>query len=421
MVEEFEVETVRAPVGPIVARAGGDGHPVSLAEISLDADMRVSTGMREFDRVLGGGIVPGSLVLVAGAPGIGKSTLMTVLGRNLGSARLLYVTGEESLRQVKLRAARLDADAAHTHVLAQTNIEAIVDAVQQMEPDILVVDSIQTIYRPDLQSAPGSVSQVRESAATLLQLAKRMEIPTFLIGHVTKTGAIAGPRVLEHMVDTVLHLEGDRHHTFRILRAVKNRFGSTNEIGIFEMGSDGLREVDNPSELFLSERSENVSGSAVVCSMEGTRPVLVEIQALVTSSSYASPQRSATGFDSRRLQMLLAVLEKREGLQLSAQDVFVNVAGGVRLDEPAVDLGVVASIATSFRDVPIDRSALFIGEVGLGGEVRSVTQISLRLREASKLGFRRAYVAAGHEAGPNAAPLEVIPVASVNRLLDLIS
>ncbi len=421
MVEEFEAALVRAPVGPIITRAGGDGHPVPLSEISLDADMRVSTGIREFDRVLGGGIVPGSLVLVAGDPGIGKSTLMTVLGRNLGSAQLLYVTGEESLRQVKLRAARLDADGGRTHVLAETNIEVIVDAVQEMEPDILVVDSIQTIYRPDLQSAPGSVSQVRESAATLLQLAKRTETPTFLIGHVTKTGAIAGPRVLEHMVDTVLHLEGDRHHSFRILRAVKNRFGSTNEIGIFEMGSDGLREVDNPSELFLSERSGNVSGSAVVCSMEGTRPVLVEIQALVTSSSYASPQRSATGFDGRRLQMLLAVLEKREGLRLSAQDVFVNVAGGVRLEEPAVDLGVVASIATSFRDVPVDRSALFIGEVGLGGEVRSVTQLGLRLREASKLGFQRAYVASGHETGNGAPTLEIVPVESVNRLLDLIS
>ncbi|MBT8398921.1 MAG: DNA repair protein RadA [Rhodothermia bacterium] len=418
LVEEFQRTAVRTPVGPTLS-AVGDEHPKRLAEVSLDAEVRLRTGISEFDRVLGGGIVRGSLILLAGDPGIGKSTLMTVLGRHLGDTVILYVTGEESLRQVKMRAERLEVDSASTHVLAQTNVELIAEATRELMPDILIIDSVQTLYRPDLDSAPGSVSQVRESASTILRIAKSLEVPTFIIGHVTKSGAIAGPRVLEHMVDTVLQLEGDRHHSFRILRAAKNRFGSTNEIGIFEMTSSGIREVDNPSEIFLSDRSEDVSGSAVVCSVEGSRPVLVEIQSLVAQTSYATPQRTTTGYDGRRLQMLLAVLEKREGLQLSGQDVFINIAGGVRLEEPAVDMGVIVATASSFRNVPVARRSVFIGEVGLGGEIRSVTQIGLRLREASKLGFDRAFVPAGNaDAMEAGVDIEVVPVRDVSELLE---
>ncbi len=420
-VEELDAPAGRSPLGPALTGVPSTATPTRLADVSLDVEQRLRTGIEEFDRVLGGGIVPGSVVLLAGDPGIGKSTLMTALGQHLSGTTILYVTGEESLRQVKLRADRLGIESPDTHVLAQTNVEVIAAAVQDLAPDIVVVDSIQTVYRPDVLSAPGSVSQVRESAATLLQLAKSLEIPTFLIGHVTKSGAIAGPRVLEHMVDTVLQLEGDRHHAFRILRSVKNRFGSTNEIGIFEMQSNGFRAVDNPSEIFLSERSDNLSGSAVVCSIEGTRPVLVEIQALVTDTSYSNPQRTATGFDLRRLQMLLAVLEKREGLRLASYDVFVNVAGGVRLEEPAVDMGVAVAVATSLRDTPVDGKSFFVGEIGLGGEIRSVSRMPLRIKEARKLGFSRAYVPAGNLNGltPD-GDLEITPVESVSRLLDLV-
>ncbi len=331
------------------------------------------------------------------------------------------MTGEESVRQVKLRAGRLGVETDNFLLLSETNVEEIVAAAQETEPDVLVVDSIQTVFRPDIQSAPGSVSQVRESAAALLQLTKSGDFPTFLVGHVTKEGAIAGPRVLEHMVDTVLYFEGERHHAYRILRAVKNRFGSTNEIGVFEMREDGLREVDNPSEIFLSERSYGLSGSTVVCSIEGTRPILVEIQALVTPTSYGTPQRTATGFDYRRLQMLLAVLEKREGLRLSAHDVFVNVAGGVRLDEPAVDLGVIVAVASSFRDVPTDTGAVLIGEVGLGGEIRTVSQLDPRLKEAAKLGFDRAIVPKNNLKGYKPpSSLEVTGVERLHAVLDFV-
>lgn len=392
-VEEAVAAPVKARVAPMPGRmAAASVRPVPIGAVSLGEEVRLKTGVAEFDRVMGGGIMQGSVTLVAGDPGIGKSTLMTELGKYLPESRVLYVTGEESARQVKLRAERLGVQAEAFLLYPETNIEAILNAVEETVPDLMVVDSVQTLFRPDLESAPGSVSQIRESAAALLALAKRMEVPMFLVGHVTKEGTIAGPRVLEHMVDTVLYLEGDRHHAYRILRAVKNRFGSTNEIGVFEMRETGLQEVSNPSEIFLSERSYGISGSTVVCSLEGTRPVLVEVQALVTPTSYATPQRTATGFDARRLQMLLAVLEKREGLRLSTHDVFVNVAGGVKLSEPAVDLGVLVAVASSFRDIPTDTSTVLIGEVGLGGEIRTVSQIEPRLREAAKLGFERALV-----------------------------
>lgn len=419
----FAEEVATAPVKARVASVQGGGayaRPVPLRDVAVGEAPRLATGVPEFDRVMGGGIMLGSLTLLAGDPGIGKSTLMTELGKYLPGRRLLYVTGEESPRQVKLRAQRLGVPPDAFLLLPETNLEGIVAAVHETEPDLMVVDSIQTIFRPDLESAPGSVSQVRESAAALLQLTKAHGFPTFLVGHVTKEGAVAGPRVLEHMVDTVLSFEGDRHHAFRILRAVKNRFGATNEIGVFEMRDTGLREVVNPSEIFLSERAYGTSGSAVVCTLEGTRPLLVEIQALVTPTAYGTPQRTATGFDGRRLQMLLAVLEKREGVRLATHDVFVNAAGGVRLDDPAADLGVLVAVASSFRDVPADSGTVVLGEVGLGGEIRTISQVEPRLKEAAKLGFRQALAPAANLKGAAVpAGLEVRGVATLQGGLEL--
>ena len=419
-VEEATAKKVKARVAPRVSGRSAS-RPMTLSEIKLTKESRVITGVNEFDRVMGGGIMAGSFVLIAGDPGIGKSTLMTELGKYLPDRRILYVTGEESVRQVKLRAERLGVGSEEMYLFAETNVEEILSRAHELQPELMVIDSIQTLFRPDIGSAPGSVSQVRESAAALLHFAKDLELPTFVVGHVTKDGAIAGPRVLEHMVDTVLYFEGDRHHSYRILRAVKNRFGSTNEIGVFEMRSTGLLEVSNPSEIFLSERTYGTSGSTVVCSMEGTRPVLVEIQALVSSTSYGTPQRTATGFDYKRLQMLLAVLDKREGLRLSGEDVFVNVAGGVRLDEPAVDLGVVVAVASSFRDIPADTSSVLIGEVGLGGEIRTVGQVEPRLNEASKLGFERAIIPKNNTKGLKPPKgLEVIGVDKLAEVLEIV-
>ena len=347
---------------------------------------------------------------------------MTELGRYLAPNTVLYITGEESARQVKLRAERLGAASDNVLLLAETNLEAILKAIADVTPDIVVVDSIQTVYSQDVQSAPGSVSQIRTCAAGIMQVTRDKHASAFLVGHVTKTGVIAGPRVLEHMMDTVLTFEGDRHHGYRVLRAVKNRFGSTNEIGIFEMQSTGLREVANPSEIFLAERREGQSGSAVVCSVEGTRPVLVEVQALATKASYGTPQRTANGYDQRRLQLLLAVLEKRHGLGLSDQDVFVNVAGGVRLEEPAVDLGVAVAVASSLYDVPADHCGVVIGEVGLGGEVRGVSRLEIRLVESSRLGFTHAIVPRASLQGLTVPRgLEVIGISTVGEALDLVA
>jgi DNA repair protein RadA/Sms len=397
-VEERPMSDIKAPVMQIVPtrsrNAAGVGRAQRIAEVTVDDQPRLVTGLAEFDRVMGGGIMLGSLTLIAGDPGIGKSTLMTELPRFLPNHTVLYVTGEESARQVKLRAQRLGVDASDFYLLAETNVEEIVAVAQEIGPDVMIVDSIQTIYRPDLSSAPGSVSQVRESAAALLTLTKQMATATFLVGHVTKAGAIAGPRVLEHMVDTVVYFEGDRHHAYRILRTVKNRFGASGEIGLFEMREEGLRAVAHPSEMLLAERQYGQSGSAIVCAMEGTRPLLVEIQALVSPASYGTPQRTATGFDQKRLQLLLAVLEKREGMRLSQHDVFLNVAGGIRLEEPAVDLGVAVAVASSLQDIPADSATVLIGEVGLGGELRSVSRLEARLAEVARLGFERAVVPA---------------------------
>lgn len=366
--------------------------PVRIADVEAEDAPRFPTGSGELDRVLGGGIVPGSFVLVGGDPGIGKSTILLQLAARVAEqyGTVLYVSGEESARQLRLRADRLATLSPRLYVLSETNMDMIEQQASALAPSLLIVDSIQTVFKPDLPSAPGSVTQVRECAAQLLRLSKGKGVAVFIVGHVTKEGSLAGPRVLEHIVDTVLYFEGERHANFRVLRAVKNRFGSTNEIGLFEMRDVGLIEVPNASELFLSERPLDVAGSVVVPSMEGTRPMLVEVQALVSASTFVSPRRTANGIDQNRVQLLIAVLEKRVGLLLGNHDAYVKVAGGVRIDEPAVDLGLAVALASSFRDQPPDPRTVVIGEVGLAGEVRAVSRVEQRLREAEKMGFRRA-------------------------------
>jgi DNA repair protein RadA/Sms len=389
MAEEAE-SVVRAPVGRTEAVRTKE-KPRSIIDIESGREPRISTGLSELNRVLGGGLVPGSLLLVGGDPGIGKSTLLLQTASRLASQglKVLYVSGEESVRQTKLRADRLGALSDRLFVLCETNLDYIEEAVAAMEPDFLVIDSIQTVYRPDVPSAPGSVAQVRECTAQFMRISKGGGVATVLVGHVTKEGAIAGPRLLEHMVDCVLYFEGERHHTYRLLRAVKNRFGSTNEIGIFDMAEDGLREVANPSELFLSERPLGVAGSTVVASMEGTRPVLVEMQALVSPTHFPSPRRMTSGIDHHRMSLVIAVLEKRLGMFMQNQDAYVNVAGGVKLDEPAADLAAAVSLASSFKDLPTRPYDVIFGEVGLTGEVRAVSRPEQRVKEAQKLGFRR--------------------------------
>lgn len=374
--------------------AGGiqsTSKPEKITAIESEKSPRITTSIKEFNRVLGGGVVPGSLVLIGGDPGIGKSTLLLQISASLAEKQLpvLYVSGEESTQQTKLRADRLGITADLLYVLAETNVFDIVQHIKESKPSLVIIDSIQTMFREEVASAPGSVTQVRESTSEFMKIAKTYGIPIFLVGHVTKEGAIAGPRMLEHMVDAVLYFEGERHHTYRILRGVKNRFGSTNEMGIFEMKEEGLREVLNPSEIFLEERSQGASGSTVVASMEGTRPVLVEIQALISPSSFGNPRRMATGVDTNRVPLLMAVLEKRVGLMLQNQDAYIKVAGGVKLDEPAIDLAIAVSIASSFRDQPTRAEDIFIGEVGLTGEIRRVSRIEQRVQEAAKLGFKR--------------------------------
>jgi DNA repair protein RadA/Sms len=374
--------------------------PASIHEINTSEEDRVLSGIGEFDRVLGGGLVAGSVILIGGDPGIGKSTLLLQAFAAVSRKGLtcLYVSGEESQRQIKMRAERLGIAAPNLLILSETALERIIEQVKKVKPGLLVIDSIQTIFSSSIPSAPGSIAQVRESSGSIIVLAKKTGLTTFLIGHVTKDGAIAGPRVLEHMVDTVLYFEGERGHSFRILRAVKNRFGSTNEIGVFEMKEAGLKEVTNPSEIFLMERPLEVPGSAVVCSMEGTRPILVELQALVSRSFLAVPRRTTIGVDHNRVALLIAVLEKKMGAKLFNQDIFVNVAGGVQVDEPAVDLGVVAAVASSHKEKNIDPRTVFFGEVGLAGEIRGISQAEARVKEAGKLGFERCILPASNAA-----------------------
>lgn len=384
----FVEEKVIASSASANVRTEREVKIVALSEVSADDHTRIETGMAELDRVLGGGIVPGSLVLVGGDPGIGKSTILLQVCQRLAQERsVLYISGEESLSQIKLRANRMGEFKENLKLLCETNLGTIRNVIENRRPELVVIDSIQTMYSEEVSSAPGSVSQVRESTNVFMQLAKGLGITIFIVGHVTKEGTVAGPRVLEHMVDTVLYFEGDRHASYRILRAVKNRFGSTNEIGVFEMRESGLAEVENPSEYMLNGRPKEASGSVVACSMEGTRPILLEIQALVCHSTLAVPRRTAAGMDYNRVNLLLAVLEKRLNLRLSNSDVYVNIAGGIRISEPAVDLGVVLAVISSYKDRAIDEKVLAFGEVGLSGEVRAVSQAGQRVQEAKKLGF----------------------------------
>jgi len=417
-----EIVEVPGKTKRVASAHATNNRPVRLAEVVGTAEARIRCGLSELDRVLGGGVVPGSFTLIGGDPGIGKSTLLLqAVDRLACNGKALYVTAEESTRQVKLRGERLGAAAESLFLLAETSLETIFTQVKELKPDFLVVDSIQTIFTQTLESAPGSVSQVRECAGRLMQQAKGEGIPTFIVGHVTKDGAIAGPRMLEHMVDTVLYFEGDAGHPYRILRAVKNRYGSTNEIGVFEMKESGLIEVPNPSELFLAERPEDAAGSVVVAALEGSRPILVELQALVSGTSFGTPRRTSIGVDHNRVSLLVAVLEKKGGLSLLSQDIFLNVAGGVRLDEPAVDLGVTAALASSLLNRALPARTLLFGEVGLAGEVRAVSRPELRIKEAARLGFDRCLFPSGNLKGLSApAGLELIGVRSVSEMLDVL-
>ena len=418
-VEEVEVQEVK---NQRVSMSGERSKPMKLDEVELFETPRVETDLDEFNRVLGGGVVPGSLVLIGGDPGIGKSTLLLQVSTQLASrGRVMYVSGEESAQQIKLRAERLGDIDRDFYLYGETNMQSIRAEVERLKPNFLIIDSIQTIMTPEIQSTQGSVSQVREVTGELMQIAKTNDIATFIVGHVTKEGQLAGPRMLEHMVDTVLYFEGERNNTFRILRAVKNRFGSTNEIGIFEMQGHGLVEVTNPSEVFLEERLEGSTGSAIVCALEGTRPILVEIQALTTPTMFGNAKRTTSGLDFNRVSLIMAVLEKRTGLLLQNQDAYLKSAGGVKLDEPAIDLAVAVAVASSYKELPTDARECFIGEIGLTGEIRRVTRIEQRLNEAAKLGFKKVYAPKNSITGISIpTSIEVIGVATLNECLKMV-
>ena len=417
--EKVLVSSISAQAGAKTVR---DINVVSLSEVSVDDHTRIETGMQELDRVLGGGIVPGSLVLVGGDPGIGKSTLLLQVCQKLAQERsVLYISGEESLSQIKLRANRMGEFQENLKLLCETNLDTIRNVIENRKPELVIIDSIQTMYSEDVSSAPGSVSQVRESTHVFMQLAKGLGITIFIVGHVTKEGTVAGPRVLEHMVDTVLYFEGDRHASYRILRGVKNRFGSTNEIGVFEMRQNGLVEVENPSEYMLSGKPENASGSVVACSMEGTRPLLIEIQALVCESNFGMPRRTAAGTDYNRVNLLMAVLEKRIGLHMSNCDAYVNIAGGIKMNEPAIDLGIVMALVSSYKNRPVDEKMIVFGEVGLSGEVRAVSMPEQRVAEAKKLGFEICVVPeVSLDMVKNIKGIKIVGVKTVNDAMNLI-
>ena len=419
----FVEEKVTPVKGNSVKNALVEAEVVTLNSVSTDQDERIKTEIAELDRVLGGGIVPGSLVLVGGDPGIGKSTLLLQVCQRLADQKkkVLYISGEESLKQIKLRANRMGEFNEHLLLLCETNLEIIRSVIEKQKPEIAIVDSIQTMYSEDVASAPGSVSQVREATNTFMQLAKGMTISIFIVGHVTKEGTVAGPRVLEHMVDTVLYFEGDRHASYRILRGVKNRFGSTNEIGVFEMRRTGLAEVANPSEFMLNGRPENASGSVVACSIEGTRPMLMEIQALVCQSNFGMPRRTAAGTDYNRVNLLMAVLEKRIGLHLSNYDAYVNIAGGIKMNEPAIDLGIVMAIVSSYKNRPISEGVIVFGEVGLSGEVRAVSMPEQRKKKKKKLGFKICVMPeVSKDMVKNIQGIKVVGVKNINEAIQLI-
>jgi len=419
-VEERAQEPSAAAAAAHRYAAGLTGSARLYADVEIEQHARLTTGLDEFDRVLGGGIVPGSLVLLGGEPGIGKSTLLlqaaAIVARTIGP--VLYSSGEESEHQIKSRGERLGVGRAPLYLLAETCLERILEEIARIKPALVIVDSVQTIFSMKFQSAPGSIGQVREAATQLLFTAKGQNVPTFLVGHVTKDGSLAGPKALEHVVDTVLYFEGERHHSHRVVRAVKNRFGAVSELGVFEMTSAGLRPVPNPSRMFLAERPLNAAGSAVLCSVEGSRPILVEVQALVSSSTYGNARRMASGIDQQRLSLLLAVLEKRAGLNLIGDDVFVNVAGGMTVDEPASDLGVLAAIASSVRNRVIPAATAVFGEVGLAGEVRGISQASLRVREAAQMGFRRCVMPEANIDREAGGECELVGVRTVGEALD---
>lgn len=409
---EEEVSTaVAATKGGAGLRRGAKAQ--RLHEVDAKEEMRIDMQSSELNRVLGGGLVPGSLVLLGGEPGIGKSTLALQVLLKMGDKKTLYASGEESAKQLKLRAERLAGDASNLYILAETSLERILDCVRDIQPEIVVVDSIQTIGTEAIEASIGSLSQVRECAARILQYAKEKNVPFIIVGHINKEGSLAGPKVLEHIVDTVLQFEGDQHYMYRILRAQKNRFGSTSELGIFQMQQDGLREVMNPSELLLSSNREGLSGIAIAAAVEGVRPLLIEVQALVASAAYGTPQRSSTGFDGRRLNMLLAVLEKRVGFKLMQKDVFVNIAGGLRVNDPAIDLAVLAAVLSSNMDIALDEEICVTGEVGLAGEIRPINRIDQRIREAEKLGFQRIIVPSGQKYDARNLKIKVVEVSRV--------
>jgi len=416
-----EVKATKSRPGVASGTTLTKSRPIAIDSIAADDENRLITGIQEFDRVLGGGLVTGTMVLIGGDPGIGKSTLMlqALFGVAQQGKRVLYVSGEESVKQLSLRSRRLATVSPDILVVSEIDIDSILSMVDSEKPDVLVVDSIQTMYSSELTSAPGSVSQVRDSAMRLMLMAKNKGVPTFLVGHVTKDGAIAGPRLLEHMVDTVLYFEGDRNHVFRILRAVKNRFGSTNEIGVFEMKGHGLEEVDNPSAIFLSERPEGSPGSVVTASMEGTRPILLEFQALASSTSFGTPRRTILGLDQNRVALLTAVMEKKLGMHLMGHDIFMNVAGGVKVDDPAVDLGIISAIASSFLDKPLPEGSVVLGEAGLTGEVRAIGQVDIRAAEIRKMGFSRCLVPFSNlKRMPDVDGLELVGVKTVEEAIE---
>lgn len=418
--KEFKAPSASSSKGRTHAQGGGEGVPIPVYNIVADSEPRIDMGDKELNRVLGGGLVPGSLVLLGGEPGIGKSTLILQTVLRLTDKKVLYVSGEESARQIKLRADRLSeadskSETGNLLVLTETSLEQIYTQIEQTKPDLVVVDSIQTIQTEAVESSPGSLSQIRECAASLLKYAKGGGVSIILIGHITKEGTLAGPKVLEHIVDAVLQFEGDQHYMYRILRSIKNRFGSTSELGIYEMKHDGLRQVSNPSELLLTDDREGLSGIAIACAIEGARPFMIETQALVSTAAYGTAQRSTTGYESRRLNMLLAVLEKRVGFKLATKDVFLNIAGGLRVTDPALDLAVIAAVLSSNGDMPIDTDVCMTGEVGLSGEIRPVSRIEQRIAEAQKLGFQRILIPAYNLKGISAQQykIEIVPVRRV--------
>ena len=410
-----EIVQKEEPKTALTKQQSSISKPIPILSVEITKQARMDTRNGEFNRVLGGGLVPGSLVLVGGEPGIGKSTLILQIALNLAGYKVLYISGEESEQQLKMRAERVGIQNAEVIVYTETLVQSIFKQIAAIRPDLLIVDSIQTMQTQHLDSAAGSISQIRECAADFQKFSKKSQIPVILIGHITKDGSLAGPKLLEHMVDTVLQFEGDRNYGYRILRSVKNRFGSTAELGIFEMHAKGLREVSNPSEILLSQREDNLSGVSVAAMVEGLRPMLIETQALVSSAVYGTPQRSSTGFDTRRLNMLLAVLEKRSGFKLSDKDVFLNIAGGLKVDDPAIDLSVISAILSSSEDIPIDQDVCFAGEVGLSGEIRSVNRIDQRIAEADKLGFKKIFISKYNQKGLQTSKftIEIIAVAKV--------